>query len=595
MLQPLFLCLALLPSILAESLSHTTITPNVDQILQGSCTVSFALPSSTTVEIDFETEFNKINTVRLVGPTTLVTVIRIRSAISTGPRRGTGASKGFSSITSNAAPSLRTWESSSGPLVTTSAMSNLQSGASQAASPSPTIASPPARSSSGASPSKSLTITQNQGPYGKDPDSVMADAMDKAYANVTYTPPAYVPAKIATGACVLWDPGCKGNRTLAADKFFGGGNGNVTGGTMFELFGDSCFDDMNAIAVGTNCTSSLLNPTAASLSTAAKSYMRQPQCAKDYASVVGGTSRNFEDCCGTCWIHGPNVDVYYWPEPNVDTSCLDIIGSSVLPPDEGAQTDAAGSVYWAATTNLYDIYVPTVITALIITINGVVVKEALANPWDASPSITTTRPVPVSSNKKRSPLSMHPRALKPLYVRERLELNKSVVTGVTSNTGTGASVVMGSTAVSNGFTFTSPSVYVAFYSLSATDRCGFRGKTVSSTMLAFAPGELSTVQGHLWGGGAQIKSTRVFDFADLPCPPQSVMYDDWYKPAPGQPYRPLIALPDKVRSLDPCKYFSESFFPFRCCCLSRKTCFASLCSAKTPQTCRKTQDPTLKQ
>ncbi|KAK4697812.1 hypothetical protein P7C71_g334, partial [Lecanoromycetidae sp. Uapishka_2] len=29
------------------------------------------------------------------------------------------------------------------------------------------------------------------------------------------------------------------------------------------------------------------------------------------------------------------------------------------------------------------------------------------------------------------------------------------------------------------------------------------------------------------------------------------MYDDWYKPAPGEPYRPLIALPDKVRDLDP--------------------------------------------
>ena len=29
------------------------------------------------------------------------------------------------------------------------------------------------------------------------------------------------------------------------------------------------------------------------------------------------------------------------------------------------------------------------------------------------------------------------------------------------------------------------------------------------------------------------------------------MEADWYKPAPGEPYRPLIALPDKVRSLDP--------------------------------------------
>ena len=25
----------------------------------------------------------------------------------------------------------------------------------------------------------------------------------------------------------------------------------------------------------------------------------------------------------------------------------------------------------------------------------------------------------------------------------------------------------------------------------------------------------------------------------------------WYKPAPGEPYRPLLAVPDKVRSLKP--------------------------------------------
>lgn len=544
MLLSFSLYFALLPLVLAESLSHTTITPDVDQILQGLWTVSVALPSSTTLEVDIETQFNEINAVTLVGPTTLVTIIRIRSAISNGSRGATGPSRGLSSHISNMASSVQIGGTASGPTATGNAASNVQSVAPQAASPSPTIASPP-RSSSSASSSKSLTITQNQGPYGKDPDSVMADEIDKAYANVTYTPPAYVPAKIPADVCVLWDPGCKGNRTLVANMFFG--TGNFTGGTMNALQKDSCFEDTDAIATGTNCTSSLLNPADASLSTAAKSYMRQAQCTKDYASALT-TSRGDTHCCGPCWIYGPNVDVYYWPEPNSDTSCLDIIGSSVVPPDEGAQTDAGGVVYWAATTDLYDIYVPTVTTALITTINGVVVKEALANPWDASPSITTIRPVPVPSNKKRSPLPMHPRAFNALYARERTEVNNSVVTGVTA--GTMASVTTGSIAVSDGFTFTSPSVYVAFYSLSATDVCGIRGKTISSTMLAFAPGELSTVQGHLWGGGNQVKSTKVFNFADLPCPPQSVMYDDWYKPAPGEPYRPLIALPDKVRNLD---------------------------------------------
>ena len=276
--------------------------------------------------------------------------------------------------------------------------------------------------------------------------------------------------------------------------------------------------------------------------------MREPQCSKDYESIQPLSSRTFDDCCGTCYIYGPNVDVYYWPEPDADTSCLSIIGSDVVPLDVGAQTDEAGVVYWAASTNLYDIYVPTVTTALITTINGVVVKEAIANPWGASPSITTTRPL--SNMKKRNPLSVHPRAFNPLFGREfGTDRNSSSGAGVTANVR--ASEITGSIAVSDGFTFTSPSVYVAFYSLSATDMCGFRGNNITSTMLAFAPGELSTVQGHLWGGGVQQQKTKVFDFADLPCPPFDVMYDDWYKPAPGEPYRPLIALPEKVRDLDP--------------------------------------------
>ena len=108
-------------------------------------------------------------------------------------------------------------------------------------------------------------------------------------------------------------------------------------------------------------------------------------------------------------------------------------------------------------TNPYDIYVSTVTTARIITINGVVVKEAVADPWAGAGSITTNRPVP--HDKKRSPLSVHPRAFKSLVKRQFVGTNPSL----SSN----GSVATGSIAVSDGFTFTSPSVYVAFYSLSA--------------------------------------------------------------------------------------------------------------------------------
>ena len=45
-------------------------------------------------------------------------------------------------------------------------------------------------------------------------------------------------------------------------------------------------------------------------------------------------------CCGVGEVRASNVDIYYWPEPDVDTSCLDIIGTTVNPTGYGATTQA---------------------------------------------------------------------------------------------------------------------------------------------------------------------------------------------------------------------------------------------------------------
>lgn len=71
---------------------------------------------------------------------------------------------------------------------------------------------------------------------------------------------------------------------------------------------------------------------------------------------------------------------------------------------------------------------------------------------------------------------------------------------------------------------TSPSVYANFHGIQATDQCG--GIDISSTMIAFAPGELTTIAGPLGlgdGAGDGRLTTKSFNFNDLPCPPQSVM------------------------------------------------------------------------
>ena len=41
-------------------------------------------------------------------------------------------------------------------------------------------------------------------------------------------------------------------------------------------------------------------------------------------------------CCGVCETNVDNVEIYYWPKPDVNTSCLSIIGDSIRPIDFGA-------------------------------------------------------------------------------------------------------------------------------------------------------------------------------------------------------------------------------------------------------------------
>lgn len=78
---------------------------------------------------------------------------------------------------------------------------------------------------------------------------------------------------------------------------------------------------------------------------------------------------------------------------------------------------------------------------------------------------------------------------------------------------------------------TLPSVYARFHQISAWNACG--NMSISETMLSFAPGELSTIEGYL--GGRRFE-TRAFDPADLPCPPRSVMERKWCRTEPGQPH-----------------------------------------------------------
>ena len=81
--------------------------------------------------------------------------------------------------------------------------------------------------------------------------------------------------------------------------------------------------------------------------------------------------------------------------------------------------------------------------------------------------------------------------------------------------------------------------------------------------MSFAPGELSTIHGFWkWKNRPVDGETtappfdqRPFNPAHLPCPPKSVMLENWWKPISGHPYQPIIANPKRFSSLH--TYFTD--------------------------------------
>ncbi len=215
--------------------------------------------------------------------------------------------------------------------------------------------------------------------YASQPYSILTGAKNQSYDQI---PSVYVPVPTQergacsiidkycsyngtdrnpdglSDQCMLWDNTCSGNQTLAIDKFFGQ--------TQEYLYENVCFTGDGDGLVESNCTQRN-TPARYSEFARIKGWMRSPQCivsqgvyqkahpAPDTEGMQGekrayrkrdnstqGHNYGGGSCCGTCNIEAGNVDVYYWPVPNVNKSCLSIIGNSVNPPDFGATTDSLG-------------------------------------------------------------------------------------------------------------------------------------------------------------------------------------------------------------------------------------------------------------
>ena len=242
-------------------------------------------------------------------------------------------------------------------------------------------------------------------------------------------------------SCILWDPSCSGNRTLAMDDFF-----NQT--FQNDLVSNECFAQLSPVnsALVSNCDK--YNPPGRmSEFEEMKNWMRSQQCvsaAADWAARTPGNSNftyaNAKDwrdlqqdpdsqmadrmdphpinytsgvtpsCCGVCNINAQNVDLYYWPEPDADTSCLSIIGGNIRPLDYGATTteysidptSTSTAIYWGCnplTSTYYNpmvtgnvTYTSAITTAQITAVGSLLVKVPLVNPWSPNPCLETGVP-----------------------------------------------------------------------------------------------------------------------------------------------------------------------------------------------------------
>lgn len=194
--------------------------------------------------------------------------------------------------------------------------------------------------------------------------------------------------------CLLWDNTCSGNRTLALNQFFNETIGNIAG--------NECF---------TNLTCDYHPAGRAEVYDQIKEWMHSPQCVSSGIEFgkMNSVTPPWEittssglpgSCCGSCELGIGNVDVYYWPEPNADTSCLSIIGDSINPVDFGATTvTKGGPTYWGCTAKTPittvepemaegmdfpggDVFVQSIVTtAVIISHDGMNFKQSLFNPW----------------------------------------------------------------------------------------------------------------------------------------------------------------------------------------------------------------------
>ena len=220
--------------------------------------------------------------------------------------------------------------------------------------------------------------------------------------------------------CILWDTSCSGNRTLAIANFFGQ---SVESGQWAGISSNQCY--LRNSRLNLSDCETYNPPSRLSELQKIKDWMRSPQCASarwendflpghfnyqssiDYSNLSvsyllkHGISYNFDildfyQCCGGCVFQAGIVDLYYWPEPDADTSCLSIITQAIEPLDYGATI--GDRTYWGCTglttltgtvggTLITTTFETSTVVAEITSVGSLLTKIYWYNPWSSGPCV----------------------------------------------------------------------------------------------------------------------------------------------------------------------------------------------------------------
>ena len=307
------------------------------------------------------------------------------------------------------------------------------------------------------------------------------------------------------------------------------------------------------------------------------------QLRKVLTSLCSGTVTyqlgNEDECCGQCQVLYPNVRVYYWPvTKNANTWCLKYNFSST---DAATETnfDSGKAIFGTLPSDPGLNNLPTLTGSADATETEAGLPDLPTLPGvnphpQNSDDFPTLSNIPVSTSlgteaSKTGPTSsvsptfgippgggfgLPPRDLSSITKSASLpEPSIQMLEARTFVPLNGSSVY--ALAPDGKHTFTSPSIYVVISTIKASDSCGQLGQVYTSLTLSFDAGQLSTVDG-------VTQETAVFNFADLPCPPQDWVVDNTV-PNPligntamqsemAKSYHPRILVPEKsLQNLDP--------------------------------------------